>query len=287
MTLLAEIEQRFEASYEGGGFDRAFQRWRDENQAVEVFPDLDSLIGYCRDGGGADLDMRDEVVAYLCLKAADRDERAALLILWLHLPGLWAAIDDLNPGREMDPEDFDAELLTGFWQAARGAQRAGGISARLVIRAYWTAWEALQGSKQHLARHEDVPIEPRCVDVGEASDAIWDAQEAGVITNTEAWLVDVVRLVGVSDEEIANEFGMTRNAVKKRRLRAEGRLTAWIRDEELPSRRNSDGRGPREQKSGSCVDAGSSIAGDSNGSCPTKGGTARAPFGKPVQTEAR
>lgn len=258
MAFLADIERRFEAAYEGGGFSRPFRLWKRVCQPIKPFSDLESLIEYCRSGGSIDFERRDELVAALCLRAVGGDERAALLVVWLHLPGLWGVVDRLRPGDAIDPGEFDGELLAGFWQAAKGAKRATGISARLITRAQWRAWEALQGSKRYLARRMEDPVEPSSPEVGEASDAIWDAHEAGVITDSEAWLVEVVRLVGVSDDEIAHEFRITKNAVRKRRLRAEARLAAWIRDDGIPSRRNLDGRGLKEPKGGSCVIAGSS-----------------------------
>jgi hypothetical protein len=277
MAFLADIERRFEAAYEGAGFSRAFRHWQRECGAIERFSELESLIEFCRSGETIDFDRRDEVVAALCLRAIDGDERAALFVIWLHLPGLWGVVSQLQPGDSIDPDEFDGELLAGFWQAAKGAERTAGISSRLITRAYWRAWEACQGSKRYLARRSDCPIESHSINVGDASQAIWDLQQAGVINKTEAWLVEVVRLVGFSDEEIAGEFRTTKNAVRKRRLRAEARLVAWITKDDIPLRRNLDGRGLNQPNGGSCVGAGSSIGATEDSLIQMKGGITEVP----------
>lgn len=258
MALLAEIERRFRFFQEKGRLERALVGWQSKSQALASFPDLEALIGFCRGTTEGDLDLRDGVIAFLCRQAAVGDERAAILVIWLHLPGLWQATDDLKPIPEIHAEDLDAELLSGFWQAAKGAHREGGISARLVTRAYWTAWESVQGQLREIARRSNEDLLPEAPTVGSALDALQEAEAAGIVSDDEARLIEAVRLVGITDEELARGAKSTKNAVRKRRLRAEARVVAWIADEVVPLRRNLDGRGLKGQKAGSCVSAGSS-----------------------------
>jgi hypothetical protein len=281
MAVLTGIERRFEASYGSGELQRSFCSWADD-EAISAFPDLDSLISHCRDGRTDDLDLRDRVVAFLCLQAT-HDDRAALLLLWLHLPGLWEVVDGVRPGPAADPEELDAELLFGFWQAAQGATRPNWISSRLMTRAYWRRWEARRQANAHYSQCTPEDLNPQAITFGEASDAIWEAHRADVITEIEAWLVEVTRLVGASDREAAHELGISRNAARKRRLRAEARLVAWILDEEIPVRRNLDGRGLKRPKGMSCVRAGSSNGAKATSKAGRKEGSPPLRLGEPVQ----
>lgn len=115
MGLLSDAETRFEVARAGGGFESSFRRWRRNHPAIALFSDLESVVEFCRSTEDKDLDHRDDLIFSLSREAVGGDERAALLLVWLHLPGLWEKVRKLATALAvMETEDFDAELLAGY-----------------------------------------------------------------------------------------------------------------------------------------------------------------------------
>jgi hypothetical protein len=68
-----------------------------------------------------------------------------------------------------------------------------------------------------------------------------DAVAEGVLTTSEAELVGETRVGGVPLGELAGRWGISYQAVKKRRQRAEARLVPWLRARLSPNGGSSGG----------------------------------------------
>lgn len=159
------------------------------------------------------------------------------------LPGLKSMGARLAAGYRGDCEDLDAELLAGFLTALRTIDpHSGRLAGRLCWAAYRAGARLRHAETAASARHGGVvesaaPPRPW----GHPDLVLVAAVAEGVITAAEADLIGRTRLEGERLAATADRLGVSLSAVTMRRLRAEERLTAAIREGQLAWRPTATG----------------------------------------------
>jgi hypothetical protein len=153
----------------------------------------------------------------------------------LALPGLRRLAGQLARGYSGDSADLDADLLTAFLDALRSIDPE---RPRIALR----LWRAARRAGIAL-RHADAPVATRHVPADESSGppqpyghpdfVLADAVRQQVISRSDACLIGRTRLEDVPLADAACELGISYNAAKNRRWRAENRLIQAIRDKQL------------------------------------------------------
>lgn len=159
----------------------------------------------------------------------------AIAAVALALPGLRRLAGHLARGYDGDPADLDAELLTAFLEAL---QSIDPDKPRIALR----LWRAARRAGIRL-RHADAPYGSRHAPAedsaappppaGHPDFVLADAVRQGVITTAEADLIGTTRLEGVRLTEAAHRLGISYEAARLRRWRAETRLVEAIREDRL------------------------------------------------------
>jgi hypothetical protein len=130
--------------------------------------------------------------------------------------------------------DLQQEILTAAWAALQVAlatepEEAGKVPARMVWAADRAARTYRRDIEEIQARHTDDGELPAPVRQPIHPDALLTlAVRQGVLSVAEAALVGDYRLGDVTTRTIAEQAGVTTQAVDKRRQRAEARLTSAI-----------------------------------------------------------
>ena len=137
------------------------------------------------------------------------------------------------------PADLDGEILTGFLEhlAEIDIDRPG-IMTRLryaALRAARRAVDQEVGYIRSVAVAES--MEPH-LPWGHEDLILAKAQCEGVLSAADVDLIGMTRLEDVDLAEAAEMLGISRNAVKIRRQRAEARLVAWLQGRRVPSMTN-------------------------------------------------
>jgi hypothetical protein len=160
------------------------------------------------------------------------------------LPGLRAV---LKPMCRHQPElaaELETEALTGLWSAAefirldsrRIASRltwAAHRSAGTYLRAEQAQHQALQQAATDPAHRLGPQGHQRRS--GHPDFVLAAGVAAGVLSATDADLIGRTRLEGEELCDAAARLGVSHHVVKKRRIRAETRLVAWIRHQQANS----------------------------------------------------
>jgi DNA-directed RNA polymerase specialized sigma24 family protein len=229
VDLLRKVEGDLEAHRRAGALDDALRRWQQRRQGLVPFADANALIGFLRDPDAGTRAAKDGSLAALCVEATDGDRGAATLLLWLMLPGLLRVRRRLVSSA-LDPDDLDAELLAGVWEAATAiAPRTPNVASRLRHGARRRALAAVRQAEEWAGRSESLGGDEEAAGPESSSSAVDDvlaeAVRAGVISSAEA---DLFRAPRATVGELASRLGLTGGGVRSRRLRAKRRLLAWL-----------------------------------------------------------
>jgi hypothetical protein len=117
-------------------------------------------------------------------------------------------------GALKDTDSDRPRIALRLWRAARSA----GIKLRHADAPY--------GTRHTPAEESSIPPRP----CGHPDFVLADAVRQGVIASEEADLIGRTRLERIPLLEIAHELGISYNAAKNRRWRAEARLVAAIKE---------------------------------------------------------
>lgn len=129
-------------------------------------------------------------------------------------------------------EDLEAEVI-GAW--IQGLDRIDPEPPNVLGRLWAGAYRA--GQRWRYAAERDLPQLtglPSHTDTrpgGHPEEALIRAAHLGVITGADAWLIGATRLERHSLKTAAAHIGMPYPTAKRRRQRAEHRLTAWLHGE--------------------------------------------------------
>jgi hypothetical protein len=179
-----------------------------------------------------DYDRKDSLLAAL-VRLARTDERAGLVLAACLLPGVKARLRSHSYGVARD--DAVAVIVGCLWRRiARHPleRRPSKIAANLLgdTLGDFIDWRDRERAwTDHATLTDDDPADGLVeADASVSPVLMWhDAQRAGVLSDGEATLIDVTRLVGVPLPVVARHLHISHGAARKRRRRAELRWAPW------------------------------------------------------------
>ena len=182
-------------------------------------------------------DERDGLLAAL-LRIGARDEHARLAVLACLLPGLRRAVRRFGSG--LEPDDAWAELIAAMWRLM-GSYDLGRRPERIAANLLWDVTGALRkavrvestalGLLLRATGDRPVRLEPE-----PATTVLAPAVEAGVVSVLDASLIEATRLHGMELCHAASLLGLSYEAAKKRRRRAEVEWVSWWSPSLRPTR---------------------------------------------------
>ena len=178
--------------------------------------------------------LRDAVWTHLVLLARTEGGAWTIAATGVALPALTTIAAKLSSRFVGDPSDIHAAVLTGFLAELEHVDLR---KPRIMLRLRWAAYRA-----GHTALREalDAPVPAGAgfrsavphMPWGHPDFVLARAVAEGVVTSDEAELVGSTRLEGLPLATAGEQRGLSYEAVKKMRWRAEQRLVAYIRDGE-------------------------------------------------------
>jgi DNA-directed RNA polymerase specialized sigma24 family protein len=190
-------------------------------ELIEVLPSLEA-------------EARDAVWRELIRLVREVGEPWPTIAIGIALPGLRTAAGRLVRDYDGDPEDLDAELIAGFYEAIANATVDGSmICAKLRAAAYNQARRMRYGATTYAARTRQLATrsQPAPASSGHPDLVLAASVRAGVITRQEAELIGGSRLEKTSLSSVARRLGVPVTTAWCRRKAAETRLAAWIKDD--------------------------------------------------------
>ncbi len=180
---------------------------------------------------------RDAAMAVLLAQAKAEGGAAVVGLVGVLLPGLRHAASPMIRACPRNRADLEAEMLAGLLEAIRvlpaDEDRVAGRLLRWALFAGLRMVErnAVQSRREVAVWTSAEPPRPASHPDLVLADAVAD----GVLTAVEAELVGETRLGGVPLGELADRWGISYQAAKKRRQRAEARLVRWLRARMSPN----------------------------------------------------
>ncbi|WP_438290805.1 hypothetical protein [Streptomyces sp. HUAS TT7] len=180
------------------------------------------------------LGLCDAIWRELALRARRGPEAQTWMLaaLGVMLPGLRKLSRRFGGFRVRDQEELDAELVARFLSDLSEADLT---RERLPYRLWWSAkrcaWSVV--TQQAVAAHEleESPVErpiPSAVAISHPDLALARMRRGGVITTAEEELIARTRLEGESLAKAAQRLGISYQACKQRRGRAERRVVRCL-----------------------------------------------------------
>src|SRR6266540_5065368 len=174
---------------------------------------------------------RDAAMAVLLERAQREGGAATVGLVGVLLPGLRHAASPMIRAWPRKRADLEAEMLAGLMEAIRvlpaDEDRVAGRLLRWALFAGRRLLERLgvQGCREVAVWTSAEPPRP----ASHPDLVLAEAVAQGVVTAAEAELIGETRIGGVSLGELAGRWGISYQAAKKRRQRAEARLVPWLR----------------------------------------------------------
>lgn len=179
-------------------------------------------------------DRRDNLLASL-IRVGRTDPNARLAVVVLLLPGLRRAVS--RYGRFLDTEDRWATILAALWEKAGrydADRRPHHVASNLIWDATGVLLQASHREETHVKCNTLLSDEleaPHVASATEEAEILQSAIAAGALTPTDATLIDATRLRGVDLRSAALLLGLSYEAAKKRRRRAEVAWAEWLGDQ--------------------------------------------------------
>lgn len=182
-------------------------------------------------------EVRDAVIGALVSASKHHGDADTVGLAGVLLPGLRRAAWPMVRAFPDRRYDIEAEMLVAFLEAV--AQCDPGrprLAARLTWLAHNGASRLLRNEVAERTGPGNDPVSSApCLPWGHPDLVLDRAVRANVICRADAELIGTTRIGGTELAEVASTLGLTYEALKKRRLRAEGALAAWLRsDDYLP-----------------------------------------------------
>lgn len=231
VDLLTRLDSEVAARRTSGALVDALRHWQTRHEALRSFDHPDDLISFARGSDKERHEVKDPVLTALCVEGVSGDEDAAVLLVWLMLPGLLLVRRRLGARDGLGGDDIDAELLAGLWEsAARVRPGAPYVAKRLLDGARRRAFTAVRREENWTGRIEplggEVGESPGvAADAGEVSDILSEAVAAGVISRVDA---ELFRASRAAMPLLRSRLGISEGGVRSRRLRAKRRLLDWL-----------------------------------------------------------
>lgn len=183
------------------------------------------------------LDIRDEVWRHVIASSRRSGGLWTLAAVGMGTPMLKRVARVFADRYDGHSRDLASEILTGFLDhlVTMDLERQG-VASRLRWACHRAAEKACaEAADRPIPRAEAGPMPPSA-QVAHPDLVLARAVRAGVITAAESDLIGMSRLEDVSLPEAAACLGITPNAAKIRRQKAEARLVAFLTDQPVPPR---------------------------------------------------
>jgi hypothetical protein len=182
-------------------------------------------------------EVRDAVINALVAESQSAGGSATVGLAGVLLPGLRRASWPMVNAFPEKAADIEAEMLVSFLEAVARCEPG---RARLAARLTWLAHN---GASRLLRNEVAERTGPGNDPDSSAPQRPWGhpdlvlarAVRAGVICAADAELIGATRIGDIDLDDLARDLGLTYEALKKRRLRAESLLTAWLTGDEYLS----------------------------------------------------
>jgi DNA-directed RNA polymerase specialized sigma24 family protein len=186
---------------------------------------------------GTSMDVRDEVWRHLIERSRNVGGEWTLAVVGMAAPMLKRIARLFNDRYDGHGGDLASEILTGFLDhlATMDPERPG-IAGRLRWACHRAAASACTAAGEQPALRTEPGSMPPPAPAAHPDVVLARAVRAEVLTDAESDLIGMTRLEDVSLAEAAVCLGITANAAKIRRQRAEARLAAFLAGRPVPGR---------------------------------------------------
>ncbi|MFI0444482.1 hypothetical protein [Actinomadura sp. 6N118] len=173
--------------------------------------------------------FRDAVWAELVARAQSHEGQWQLAALWMMVPGFRGIVSKLSRGLITDRKEVEAEVVAGFLEALH---KADANRPRLGTHLWWAAYR--HGCKARTHMLQEIPSEELALftahQTGQDHEThpLIGAVHEGVLSTSEADLINRTRLEGERLGAVAERMGLQYQACHRRRARAEGRLAGYL-----------------------------------------------------------
>ncbi|MEU9023348.1 hypothetical protein [Actinomadura sp. NPDC048394] len=174
-------------------------------------------------------EAQDAVWRELVTLARKGEERWQLAAIWMMLPGLRKIVGRCGGGRETDYGEVESEAVAGFLEELH---RIDARRPRIGASLWWAARR--RAAEVRLRRAREIPSEEIALVAAERErrdhepGALAEAVHEGVISVSDARLINETRLEGERLGAVAERMGLRYHACHQRRARAEGRLAGYL-----------------------------------------------------------
>lgn len=225
--------QRIESEIDGDGYALMFTRLRRRHPFLLRYGGWSDVLGFMRAGTARDSGKDEILRPILRAYRKDRDPRWCSILLAFFWPGL-ACLSWKKRKLERDPEERWQNILCAFLRAVRGiaiSRRPAGLVQGIFNGTVHRLYDLYRGH-QEPRRRKRLPRNLPVHDEGQVLLEIGDLQETalaelrgylaqGWITQNGLHVIFETRAKGRGLKAYARETGLTLQAAKKRRRRAE------------------------------------------------------------------
>ncbi|MGH2949463.1 MAG: hypothetical protein ACRDPC_24950 [Solirubrobacteraceae bacterium] len=223
---VAQLERDWRREIASPELAACFARWRAQEPALRPFTGPAGVLGFLRRSARGE--AQDAVLRALLSRARD-DVAAGRLVLHALLPGLKRLSARLLVDTR-EQEELWSALLACAWQRIRTypvARRPRRVAANLLLD---TLHDAVAAHRVAVRARAELDVVPARLPVGgpqierDVEAVMARAVRAGAVTAAEVELILRTRIDGVSLVSLARSEGVTYDALRVRRRRAERRL---------------------------------------------------------------
>jgi len=183
------------------------------------------------------LGVRDAVWAELVRRSREHAGVWTVVAVAMAMPALKSIAGSFGRSFDGAVEDLDGEILAAFLDRLATVDLGQpGILPRLRWAAFRAARRSVEAEIDFVRCSTSFCSAPPRMPFGHEDLVLARAEREGAITAADADLIGMTRLEGVELADAAEMLGVSRNAVKIRRQRAESRLVAWIEGRPVPSK---------------------------------------------------
>lgn len=231
MAYLKAVEDGVRSLRNSGQMEKAFQGWKRRHAVLCEYSSVEDLIHLFRSPEKDLMHEKNDVMAALCEEVGEGDETAGILLVWIFIGAFRRIVGKI--GRSpLNQDELESEMFTAFWEAAKtNGSNAEKLTLRLFDTIRGAARKALKQARREASRTAEFDLEPAGPSpfVDNPALVVERARGEGIISEEEAEIIIATRLEGIPVQEFGSMQGLTREAAGMRRMRAEEKLTTWLR----------------------------------------------------------
>jgi DNA-directed RNA polymerase specialized sigma24 family protein len=224
------FDEDWQRELHGPRLQGRYAAWRRADPALAPWRTPAALLRFLYEPGAH---AEKDTALYALVGRARTDPLAGRLVLQALLPGLKRLVGRLLIDVR-EREELWSIVLVGVWERIRTypLERRRKVAANLLLDCLHGTLDALAADRKETA-HALVGLpflEPAAAPEsdGDVESLVWEAVAAGAISRFEAWLILRSRIDGATISELAPRCGVSWEALKRRRQRAERRLQIFL-----------------------------------------------------------